>query len=126
VQLPFHLPARPAHRRVRAAYRGRRLFARGVAQFSASGYGSIEAEDRLAIVHQPVLVLAGRFDRTCSVEAAECVTRGIAGAEPVVFGHSGHMTFAEENERYADAAHAFLRRHRVGGQSVGATPGPAA
>ncbi|MHB8628530.1 MAG: alpha/beta fold hydrolase [Aggregatilineales bacterium] len=80
--------------------------------FANLDYGGIEVEDRLSGVTQPVLVLAGRLDRTCSVEAAEAIAAGIPHAELVVFEHSGHMTFVEENEAYLNAVRGFLDRHR--------------
>jgi proline iminopeptidase len=58
-----------------------------------------------------VLVLAGRYDRVCSVRAAEDMAVGIPDARLVVFERSGHMTFVEENEAYLDAVDAFLREH---------------
>lgn len=77
-------------------------------RFANEEYGGIEVEDRLGEVTQPVLVLAGRHDRTCSVKAAEATAAGIPNAELVVFEHSGHMTFVEENERYLEVVRAFL------------------
>jgi proline iminopeptidase len=79
-------------------------------RFANEEYGGIEVEDRLAAVTQPVLVLAGRKDRTCSVAAAEATAAAIPGAELVVFEHSGHMTFVEENERYLSVVGDFLAR----------------
>ncbi len=79
--------------------------------FANAAYGAIEVEERLGRVTQPVLVLAGRRDRTCSVAAAEAIARGVPHGELVVFEASGHMTFAEENERYLAAVGAFLDRH---------------
>jgi pimeloyl-ACP methyl ester carboxylesterase len=76
---------------------------------SDESYGGIEVEDRLSQVTQPVLVLSGRKDRTCVVAAAEAIARGIPDARLVVFEHSGHMTFVEENEAYLDAVRGFLR-----------------
>jgi proline iminopeptidase len=78
--------------------------------FAQQDYGGIEVEDRLGGVTQPVLVLAGRHDRTCSVEAAEAIARGAPGAELVIFENSGHMTFVEENERYVAVVRDFLDR----------------
>jgi proline iminopeptidase len=77
--------------------------------FATADYGAIEVEDRLGEVTQPVLVLAGRHDRTCVPEAGEAIAAGIPGAELVVFEHSGHMTFAEENEAYLGAVRGFLQ-----------------
>lgn len=73
----------------------------------------IEVEDRLPTITQPVLVIAGRHDRTCSMEAAEATARGIRGSELVVFQNSAHMPFVEENERYG-----FGRARLPGAASV--------
>jgi proline iminopeptidase len=83
--------------------------------FASEEYGGIEVEDRLRGVTQPVLVLAGRHDRTCSVEAAEAIAEGVPQAELVVFESSGHMTFVEENEAYVWAVRDFLVRHAGSG-----------
>jgi proline iminopeptidase len=79
--------------------------------FANQDYGGIEVEDRLDQVNRPMLVLAGRYDRTCSVEGAEAIARGAPGAELVVFEESAHMTYVEENQRYLQVVDGFLRRH---------------
>ncbi|MBK5227483.1 MAG: alpha/beta fold hydrolase [Actinobacteria bacterium] len=76
--------------------------------FSLENYGSVELEDRLGGVPQPVLVLAGRHDRTCDIAGAEAMARGIRGATLVVFEESAHMTFVEENAKYLDVVRSFL------------------
>jgi proline-specific peptidase len=81
--------------------------------FSSAGYGSLDLEDRLADVRHPVLVLAGRHDRTTSVEAAEAIAAGIPGAQLTVFEESGHMTFVEQNAPYIRAVADFLGRHGI-------------
>lgn len=78
--------------------------------FATRGYGGIEVEDRLTEISQPVLILAGRSDRVCSVEAAEAMGAGIANASVVVFEESAHSAFIEEQDRYLDAVDSFLRR----------------
>jgi proline iminopeptidase len=65
-------------------------------------------------VAHPVLVLAGRHDRTCPVPAAEAMAAGLPDAELVVFEHSGHMTFVEENDAYVGAVRDFLERRAAG------------
>ena len=80
--------------------------------FANADYGGIEVEDKLANVTQPVLVLAGRGDRTCVVEGAEVMTKGLPHAELIVFENSGHMTYVEENEKYLKVVREFLTRHR--------------
>ena len=77
---------------------------------SAAGDGGIEVEDRLDEVASPTLVLAGRHDRTCVVQAAEATAAGIPDSELVVFERSGHMTFVEEPERYVAEVRGFLQR----------------
>jgi pimeloyl-ACP methyl ester carboxylesterase len=84
-------------------------------KFANEEYGSIEVEDRLGEITQPLLVLAGRHDRTCSVEAAAFMAGGIPRAEFVDFEKSAHMTFVEENERYLDAVRGFLDKYTVVG-----------
>lgn len=79
-------------------------------RFANEEYGGIEVEDRLDGVTQPVLVLAGRHDRTCAVAGAEAIAAGIPNAELVVLEESAHMTFVEENERYLEVVRDFLRR----------------
>jgi len=78
-------------------------------RFANEAYGGIEVEDRLGQITQPVLVLAGRHDRTCPVASAEAIAAGIPRADLVVFEQSGHMTFVEENERYLEVVRNFLR-----------------
>ncbi len=73
-------------------------------------YGAIAVEDRLGEVTHPLLVLAGRHDRTCSIPAAEAIAAGVPGAELVVFENSAHMTFIEENDAYLAAVRGFLSR----------------
>jgi proline iminopeptidase len=111
-QLPFHF-ADPLDPRI-AGYLERTkgaIYAPDVLRHSsAEGYGGIEVEDRLGLVTSPTLVLAGRHDRTCSVEAARAIASGITGAELVIFEHSGHMTFVEEPGAYVEAVRTFLLR----------------
>jgi len=76
--------------------------------FSNQEYGGIELEDRLGAITQPLLVLAGRHDRTCPDAWAEAIAAGAPHAELVVFEHSGHMTYVEENERYLATVRQFL------------------
>jgi proline iminopeptidase len=113
-QAPFHFkdPLDPRiedyHRRSAGAF----LSPEVLRHLAVDEYGGIDVEARLGEVPQPVLVLAGRFDRVCSVEAAEAMAKGIPNAELVVFEQSAHMTFVEETGAYLDAVDRFLTRHR--------------
>jgi proline iminopeptidase len=111
-QLPFHFrdPRDPRIEQVRAEL-AEMVFAPDVLRAAArADYGAIEVEDRLRDVTHPVLVLAGRHDRTCSVAAAEAIAEGIPSAELVVFEDSAHMTFIEEQDAYLAAVREFLAR----------------
>jgi pimeloyl-ACP methyl ester carboxylesterase len=110
-QWPFHF-ADPLDPRIEGyAARSAGILSPDVLRhFSAEGSGGIEVEDRLAEIATPTLVLAGRHDRTCVVEAAEAMAAGIPGAELVVFERSGHMPFVEETEAYLAAVGAFVDR----------------
>src|SRR3954464_14080678 len=115
-QLPFHFadPRDPAIDALRAAM-GDAVYGPDVLRAAASeDYGAIAVEDRLADVAHPVLVLTGRHDRTCPVPAAEAMAAGLPEAELVVFEHSGHMTFIEENAAYVGAVRDFLERRAAG------------
>jgi proline iminopeptidase len=109
-QLPFHFadPRDPRIEEMRASMAGG-VYTPDVLRAAATeGYGHIEVEDRLREVAHPVLVLAGRHDRTCSLAAAEATAAGIPDARLVVFEHSGHMAFAEEPDAYRAAVREFV------------------
>jgi proline iminopeptidase len=109
-QTPFHF-ADPRDPRIGEllAEMGHALYGPDVLRAAATEeYGGIEVEDRLDRVTEPVLVLAGRFDRTCAIAGAEAIAAAIPQAELVVFEESAHMTFVEENDAYLAAVRAFL------------------
>jgi proline iminopeptidase len=109
-QLPFHF-ADPTDARI-ATYEVRTaetVFAPDVLRhFAVNEYGGIDVEDRLGQVRSPVLVLAGRHDRTCVVGASEMMAQEIGGAQLEVFEHSGHMAFVEEQDRFLSVVGEFL------------------
>lgn len=114
-QLPFHfadpLDARITEVETRTA--GAIFAPKVLRHFAQEEYGGIEVEDRLKEVTQPMLVLAGRHDRTCAVEASEVIAAGVPNARLVVFENSGHMTFVEENEAYLEVVRDFLDQDRA-------------
>lgn len=79
--------------------------------FANAEYGGIDVEDRLGEVTHPVLILAGRHDRTCVIEGAEVLAKGLPDSEFVVFEESAHMTFVEENGKYLQVVRDYLTRH---------------
>jgi len=111
-QLPFHFadPRDPRIDDLRAAMAGA-VYAPDVLRTAATdGYGHIEVEDRLGDVTHPLLVIAGRHDRTCSVQGAEAIAGGVPAADLVVLEDSGHMTYVEEPNAYREAVRHFLGR----------------
>lgn len=110
-QLPFHFadPLDPRIAEYDRRTEGGVFSPEVIRHFAANAYGGIDVEDILDRVTQPVLVLAGRHDRTCVVEGAEAIAKGIPNAQLVVFERSAHMTFVEETERYLDVVDRFLR-----------------
>ena len=90
------------------------VFAPEVLRAMSDGYGGIDVEDRLGEIRRPVLLLAGRHDRVCSLEAHEYMAEHIPDAELVVFENSGHMAFVEETAKYLDAVDSFLRKTLAG------------
>jgi len=111
-QLPFHFRD-PLDQRIDAMRAGldEMVFTPEVLRAAArEGYGDIDVEQRLGEIRHPVLVLAGRHDRTCTVAAAEAIAGGIPGAELCVFEASAHMMFIEEQAGYVAAIEDFLKR----------------
>lgn len=112
-QLPFHFrdPRGAALQEYLRRTAGLAQYAPDVIRhFATESYGGIELEDRLGDVTHPVLVLAGRHDRTCPVAASELMAQRLPDGDLVVFEESGHMTFAEEQDRYLTTVRAFLDR----------------
>jgi proline iminopeptidase len=111
-RLPFHF-ADPTDARI-AEYEARSagaIFAPRVLRHVAMQTGGgIEVEDRLAGVPHPVLVMAGRHDRTCVVDASIAMVEHLPNAELTIFERSGHMPFVEEPDAYAAAVRSFLAR----------------
>jgi proline iminopeptidase len=112
-QLPFHF-GNPLDPRI-ADYEARTadtVYAPQVLRhFANQDYGMIEVEERLSQITQPLLVLAGRLDRTCTLAGAQAIANGAPHTELVIFEQSGHMTFVEENARYVQVVRAWLGKH---------------
>lgn len=116
-QLPFHFrdPLDPRIDTLRATL-GDAVYAPDVLRAAATAeYGGIDVEDRLGSVSHPLLVLAGRHDRTCSLAGAQAIADGVPDAELVVFEDSGHMTFIEEESKYVATVGDFITRRATVG-----------
>ena len=111
-QLPFHFrdPRDPRIDALRADL-DKAVYSPDVLRAAASAdYGAIDVQHRLHSVSHPVLVLAGRHDRTCSLAAGQAIAEGIPAAELVVFDESAHMMFIEEHDGYIAAVGEFIAR----------------
>ncbi len=73
------------------------------AYFAAKGYGGFEWVDHLRWIRKPMLVLAGRYDRTCTVGQAEVIHREVEGSQLVVIEKAAHMMHIEQPKAYLDA-----------------------
>lgn len=82
--------------------------------WSKNMYTRLSYADRLAEVGAPTLILAGRHDPEAPLACSEELRRGIAGANLVVFEHSGHFPFVEETSLFAETVEAFFREHGEG------------
>jgi proline iminopeptidase len=109
-QMPFHFadPRDPRIAEYERRSEGSVYSAEVLRHFSRAGYGDIDVEERLGEIRRPVLVLAGRHDRTCVLDGALAMANGIPGATLVVFEHSAHMSYVEEQEPYLAAVRSFL------------------
>ena len=70
--------------------------------------GDFNVVSRLGEIDVPTLILAGRDDFFCPPSQAERMHRGIRGSTKVIFEHSGHYPFAEENGRFQEAVRRWL------------------
>jgi proline iminopeptidase len=109
-QMPFHF-ADPLDPRI-ADYAQRasqmQCSAGVLRHFARQEYGLLDVEDSLGEVDRPVLVLSGRYDRTCPPEAGEEMLRRIPDARLEIFEKSGHMFFVEEQDRFLEVMREFL------------------
>ena len=84
-----------------------------LAHFAANGYGDFEWLDHLRWISKPMLVIAGRCDRTCTVARSEEIHREVEGSELVVIEKAAHMTFVEQPKAYLDAVRALVHPRRA-------------
>ena len=87
-----------------------------LAHFAADGYGGFEWVDHLRWVSKPMLVIAGRFDRTCTVARSQEIHAEVAGSRLVVIEKAAHMTFVEQPKAFTDAVRTWLTDQAVIGQ----------
>ncbi|MGN6377787.1 MAG: alpha/beta fold hydrolase [Gaiellales bacterium] len=84
-----------------------------LAHFAANGYGGFEWTDHLRWITRPMLILAGRYDRACTVSQAEVIHREVEGSELVVIEKAAHMMHVEQPKAYMDAVRTWFIRQGV-------------
>jgi pimeloyl-ACP methyl ester carboxylesterase len=81
-----------------------------LAHFAAQGYGGFEWLDHLRWIRKPMLVVVGRYDRTCTLARSEEIHREVEGSELAVIEKAAHMAHVEQPKAYIDAVrHWFIR-----------------
>jgi pimeloyl-ACP methyl ester carboxylesterase len=79
-----------------------------LAHFARNGYGNFEWLDHLRWIRQPMLVIAGRYDRTCTLARSEEIHREVEGSQLVVVEKAAHMTHVEQPKVYIDAVRGWM------------------
>jgi proline-specific peptidase len=84
-----------------------------LAHFAAQGYGEFEWLDHLRWIRRPMLVLVGRYDRTCTLARSEEIHREVEGSELIVIEKAAHMAHVEQPKAYIDAVRWWFIRQGV-------------
>jgi pimeloyl-ACP methyl ester carboxylesterase len=87
-----------------------------LAHFASNGYGGFEWVDHLRWISKPMLVMVGRYDRTCSLERSQEIHREVPGSELVVIEKAAHMAHVEQPKPYQTAIRTWLTDQGVIGQ----------
>jgi pimeloyl-ACP methyl ester carboxylesterase len=112
-QLPWHFadPRDPRMADFAAQTEHMRYSAAVLRSASLEGGGlSIDVEEGLRHVPQPLLACTGRHDRTCVPAGSERIAELAPKGELHIFESAGHMTFVEANEEYLRVVGDFLDR----------------
>ncbi|WP_194925945.1 alpha/beta fold hydrolase [Catenulispora pinisilvae] len=70
-----------------------------------------DTSTRLDEITQPTLVLCGDNNHCTPMPLSEELTRGIPGAELVVFQDAGELIEIEQEQRYFEVVSSFIGRH---------------
>ena len=71
----------------------------------------LDYTDRLGGIGTPTLVIAGEDDPSTTVEAAETIANGIAGARLAVIDDARHIATVEHSAIYTETLMGFLKAH---------------
>jgi proline iminopeptidase len=95
-----------------------------LAHFAANGYGGFEWVDHLRWISKPMLVVTGRYDRTCTVARSQEIHDEVAGSELVVIEKAAHMSHVEQPQALIGAIRRwFTAQGVIGQEETEATPG---
>ena len=87
-----------------------------LAHFAKNGYGGFEWVDHLRWISKPMLVVTGRYDRTCTVARSQEIHDEVAGSRLVVIEKAAHMTHIEQPKALLDAVRQWFTDQGVIGQ----------
>jgi proline iminopeptidase len=87
-----------------------------LAHFAKNGYGGFEWVDHLRWISKPMLVVTGRYDRTCTVARSQEIHDEVAGSQLVVIEKAAHMTHIEQPKALMDAVRKWFTDQGVIGQ----------
>ena len=87
-----------------------------LAHFASNGYGGFEWVDHLRWISKPMLVVTGRYDRTCTVARSQEIHDEVAGSRLVVIEKAAHMTHIEQPKALMDAVRKWFTDQGVIGQ----------
>jgi proline iminopeptidase len=87
-----------------------------LAHFASQGYGGFEWVDHLRWISKPMLVITGRYDRTCTVARSEEIHAEVAGSQLVIIEKAAHMTHVEQPKALIDAIRTWFTAQGVIGQ----------
>src|SRR6478735_6709172 len=87
-----------------------------LAHFAKNGYGGFEWVDHLRWISKPMLVVTGRYDRTCTVARSQEIHDEVAGSQLVVIEKAAHMTHIEQPKALMDAVRTWFTDQGVIGQ----------
>ena len=79
-----------------------------IAQFAAENHDGFEWVDHLRWIRRPMLVMCGRYDRTCTLARSEEIHAEVEDSELVVIEKASHMSFVEQPKVFLDAVRAWF------------------
>ena len=97
-----------------------------LAHFARNGYGDFDWTDHLRWIRRPMLVICGRYDRTCTLARSEEIHREVEGSTLVVIEKAAHMPHVEQPKAYIDAIRGwFIEQGVLEDPAAPAGPEPA-